>query len=168
MAFTPRQLRFINVVRRRIPALRDEALWRLVLMQTGCHRTDGVPSLAHPRNSHEAFETIMHRLAMYPESDLDEREWESKTNAAGKRLRRALESFHAQCRRLDLCGDEALPGFCERMTARRPEYLDAPPTRCVGELEPWELLHVVEGFKAWMRREASKRGVQAPKFGGAA
>ncbi len=168
MAFTPKQLRFINVVRRRVAALRDESLWRLVLMQTGCHRTDGVPSLAHPRNSHEAFETIMHRLAMYPESELDEREWESKTLTAAKRMRRALESFHSQSVRMDLCGPEALHGFCERMTRHRPEYMDSDPTRNVGDLEPWELLHVVEGFKAWMRREASKRGVTAPKFGGAA
>ncbi len=168
MAFTPKQLRFINVVRRRVPALHDESLWRLVLMQTGCHRTDGVPSLSHPRNSHEAFETIMHRLAMYPESELDESEWESKTLTAAKRMRRALESFHAQSVRLELCSTDALHGFCERMTKRRPEYMDSAPTRNVGDLEAWELLHVIEGFKAWMRREAHKRGVQAPKFGGAA
>lgn len=168
MSFTPKQLRFINVVRGRVPALRDESLWRLVLMQTGCHREGGVPKLSHPLNSHEAFETIMHRLAMYPEADLDERQWESKTITAARRMRRALESFHRQCVGRGLCDEAALGGFCERMTSRRPEYLDQPPTRHVGELEAWELLHIVEGFKAWMRRTAKARGDQAPKFGGAA
>ena len=168
MAFTPKQLRYINAVRRRIDALRDDDLWRLVLRQTGCHRTDGVPSLSHPANSHEAFETIMHRLSMYPDSELDEREWQSKTVTAARRMRRALEAFHRRCAGLGLCGEDALAGFCERMTKHRPEYLDSPPTRNVGDLEAWELLHVIEGFKAWMRREANKRGNTAPKFGEAA
>jgi len=165
---TPAQLRKIYVVRRRVLSLRDESTWRLVLMQTGCHRHDGVPSISHERNSHEAFETIMHRLSMYHDADLDEREWERKTSAAEKRMRRALEAFHRECVARGLCDAAALKGFCERMTARRPEYLDEPPTRDVGQLDASEIIHVIEGFKAWMRRESAKRGVTTPKFGGAA
>lgn len=164
MSFTPKQLRLLNVVRRRVPALRDESLWRLVLMQTGCHREGGVPKLSHPANGHEAFETIMHRLAMYAESELDEREWEGKTVTAARRMRRALVAFHQQCVVRGLCDVAALGGFCERMTRQRPVYMDEPPTRDVHRLEAWELMHVIEGFKAWMRREAKKAGMRCPKF----
>lgn len=168
MAFTRRQIGYINAVRNRVPALRDDDLWRMVLRQTGCHRKDGVPSLAHPRNGHEAFETIMHRLSMYEEADLDEREWESKANSAAKRMRRALEAFYERCLAMGLCEKGALAGFVERMTARRPEYLDEPPTRNAGDLDASELVLIIEGFKAMMRRNAGRLGLTCPKFGGAA
>lgn len=169
MAFTPRQIAYINSVRRRVPALRDDDLWRLVLRQTGCRRDqDGVPSLRHPANGHEAFETIMHRLSMYPDAGEDEAKWASKTRSAAVRMRRALETYAAKCVELGLCEKGALAGFVERMTARRPEYLDEPPTRNFANLDADELCHVIEGFKAWMRRQAGRLGLTAPKFGGGA
>ncbi|MCC6910009.1 MAG: hypothetical protein IT430_18905 [Phycisphaerales bacterium] len=170
MAFTPAQLRKIHVVRRRIAGLRDEGTWRFLLRMTGCRRDPqtGEPSLAHERNGHDEYETIMLRLASHPDSQLDEDEWLRKVNQKDGRLRHALLDFERRCVAAEICSSEALPSLCERMTARRPEYLDQPPTRNVRDLDFSELLHVVEGFKAWMRREASKRGVQAPKFGGAA
>lgn len=168
MAFTRRQIGYINAVRKRVAALRDDDLWRMVLRQTGCHRKDGVPSLAHPRNGHEAFETIMHRLSMYEESGEDEDKWAHKANLAATRMRRGLETFYERCLAMGLCERGSLEGFCERMTARRPEYLDKPATRNVADLDVSELIHLIEGFKAWMRREAGRLGLTAPRFGGAA
>lgn len=168
MAFTRRQIGYINAVRKRIYALRDDHLWRVVLLQTGCHRKDGVPSLAHPRNGHEAFETIMHRLSMYEESGEDEAKWAHKATLAATRMRRALEAFYQKCVSMGLCKPGALEGFVERMTARRPEYMDRPPTREVADLDVAELIPVIEGFKAMMRREAGRLGLTAPKFGGGA
>lgn len=169
MGFTSRQIAYIQSVRRRVPALRDDELWRLVLRQTGCRRDkDGVPTLTHPGNGHEAFETIMHRLSMYAESDLDEAEWRNKVFKSGQRMRYALAAFYDRCLALGLCQKGAIEGFCERMTARRPEYMDRPPTREVADLDVAELIPVIEGFKAMMRREAGRLGLTCPKFGGAA
>lgn len=169
MAFTRRQIGYIQSVRRKVASLRDDDLWRLVLRQTGCRRdSDGVPTLTHKGNGHEAFETIMHRLSMYEESGEDEAKWAHKAQLAATRMGRALEAFYQKCLAMGLCERGALAGFCERMTARRPEYLDKPATRNVADLDADELCHVIEGFKAWMRREAGRLGLTAPKFGGAA
>ncbi len=169
MAFTRRQIGYIQSVRRKVASLRDDDLWRLVLRQTGCKRDkDGVPTLTHQGNGHEAFETIMHRLSMNAESDLDEAEWRNKVFKTGQRMRHALANFYERCAALGLCQAGALEGLCERMTARRPEYLDKPATRNVADLDVSELIHLIEGFKAWMRREAGRLGLTAPKFGGAA
>lgn len=169
MAFTPRQIAYLNAVRRRVPSLRDDDHWRLLLRQTGCRRDEkGVPSLRHKANGHEAFETIMFRLALHPDADLDEDEWRDKVAKAARRMRHALAEFYARCVSMELCKPGALEGFVERMTARRPEYLDKPATRNVADLDADELCHVIEGFKAWMRREAGRLGLTAPKFGGAA
>lgn len=168
MGFTPRQIAYLNAVRRRVPSLRDDDHWRLLLRQTGCRRDEkGVPSLRHKANGHEAFETIMFRLALHPDADLDEAEWRNKAILAATRMRRALEAFYERCVSMGLCQAGALEGLCERMTIRRPEYLDKPATRNVADLDADELCHVIEGFKAWMRREAGRLGLTCPKFGGA-
>jgi len=166
MAFTSAQLRKIYAVRRRVPGLRDDGTWRFMLRMTGCRRDkDGVPSLSHERNGHAEFETIMHRLSMYPEADLDESDWARKVNEKDGRLRHALAGFNRACIAAGICGEEALASLCERLTARRPEYMDSAPTRHVRDLDACELMHVVEGFKAWMHREAKKAGIICPPFG---
>lgn len=168
MAFSPRQLRFINAVRRRISGLADDDIWRFVLRQTGCARgPDGVPKLTHERNNNSAFESIMLHLAGYPESGLDESEWIAKAEQSAKRLQHAIESFAHECEDRQLVYRGALGPFIERMTSRRPQYSPrSKPTDRLEDCTLAELVIIAEGLKAWMYRTAKNRKLPCPQFAG--
>jgi len=120
------------------------------------------PSLKHPRNSQIAFESVMARMSAYPESGLGEAYWLDKSTASKRRLLWAIHTFDADCQRAGICDEEALPNMAYRQTHNDDGYDGG--TYNVDECDTGTVIAIAEGFKAWMRREAKRKGIRCPAF----
>ncbi len=107
----------------------------------------------------------MHHLAGDPASGLDLGRWQNAVESAARRMRNALEDFHDACMGAGLCDESALGGFIHRMTSRLDED-EGQATNDPNDCCPQLLHKIIEGFKAWMFREAKNREIPCPNFGG--
>lgn len=164
MPLTKKQIMTIQAARRRVPSLRDEDTWRLVLRNCASVRRDAhdTPRLTHPRNDNVTFEEVMWRIEMMDETPGRSGHWEQKALARASRLQRAIRHFALRCEAAGLLERGGLDGFVERMTRNHEEH--GAVTRDIDQCNVTQCWQIAEGLKAWMRGKAFRMRVPVPKF----